>query len=149
MLDLKEQLQEDLMAVLDGLPNKAISAACQIVVDRFNEHQIDPIDPIEPIDPIVENALVLSTSHLPCERPDWGTMGHGLSDDQMIDFVMVCNPTYDDVPSLIEKINTFAYSHDVPSWIEKINTFAYNHGCTFIVFDPDGIELPEFEKYDW
>jgi len=37
VLDLKEQLQEDLMAVLDGLPSEVITAACQIVVDRFNE----------------------------------------------------------------------------------------------------------------
>ena len=34
-LDMCEQLQEDLMTVLDGLPNEAIGMACQVVLNRL------------------------------------------------------------------------------------------------------------------
>lgn len=33
--DLREQMQEDLRTVLDGLPAQAIDAACQVVVNRL------------------------------------------------------------------------------------------------------------------
>lgn len=38
MIELREQLQEDLRTVLEGLPEQAIDAACEAVVNRFNEY---------------------------------------------------------------------------------------------------------------
>ena len=35
-LEQREQMQEDLMCVLDGLDNEVIDNACQVVVDRVN-----------------------------------------------------------------------------------------------------------------
>ena len=36
LLDQQEQMQEDLMCVLDGLEERVITNACQVVVDRVN-----------------------------------------------------------------------------------------------------------------
>ena len=33
----RESIQEDLMTLMDGLPNEAQERACQIVVDNFNK----------------------------------------------------------------------------------------------------------------
>lgn len=34
--NVREQIQEDLLALLDGLPDEAQTRACQIVVDNLN-----------------------------------------------------------------------------------------------------------------
>ncbi len=35
--ELSEVIQEDLLTLMDGLPNEAQNRACQIVVDRVNQ----------------------------------------------------------------------------------------------------------------
>ena len=35
--ELSECIQEDLLVLMDGLPNEAQTRACQIVVDRVNQ----------------------------------------------------------------------------------------------------------------
>jgi hypothetical protein len=39
MNDLSELIQDDIRCLLDGLPDELITAACQIVVDRFAAHE--------------------------------------------------------------------------------------------------------------
>ena len=34
---LREQLQEDIITICEGIDSKQVDALCQIVVDRFNE----------------------------------------------------------------------------------------------------------------
>lgn len=38
MLNLSELIQDSLMAVLDGLPDLAVNAACKVVVDNVNAY---------------------------------------------------------------------------------------------------------------
>jgi hypothetical protein len=40
--DLKELIQDDIIAALDGLPEEVITHACQVVVDRFNAVKPQP-----------------------------------------------------------------------------------------------------------
>jgi len=37
--ELKEQIQEDIIAVLDGEDQDMINAICQIIVDRFKQFE--------------------------------------------------------------------------------------------------------------
>ena len=37
MRNTRETIQENLLVLLDGLPNEAQTAACQIIVDAFND----------------------------------------------------------------------------------------------------------------
>jgi hypothetical protein len=38
LIELREQIQHDLITLMDGLPDELITAACQVVVDRVNEY---------------------------------------------------------------------------------------------------------------
>lgn len=47
----REQIQEDIMSFLDGLPKSMIGEVCQIVVDNFNKYgltQPQPSDTVKP-----------------------------------------------------------------------------------------------------
>ena len=35
--EVQEQIQEDLLTYLDGLPNEMLNQVCQIVVDNFHK----------------------------------------------------------------------------------------------------------------
>ncbi len=37
--ELKEQIQEDIIAILDGENQDMVNAICQIIVDRFNQFE--------------------------------------------------------------------------------------------------------------
>ena len=37
--ELKEQIQEDIITILDGENQDMINAICQIIVDRFNQFE--------------------------------------------------------------------------------------------------------------
>ena len=37
LLDVRQLIQDDLLCLMDGLPNEAQIAACQIVVDRMEQ----------------------------------------------------------------------------------------------------------------
>ena len=38
--EVQEQIQEDLLTYLDGLPNEMLNQVCQIVVNNFNSTNI-------------------------------------------------------------------------------------------------------------
>lgn len=42
--DLREQIQDDIITVMDSYDDEIIDALCQIVVDRFKEYDVSSSD---------------------------------------------------------------------------------------------------------
>ena len=80
---------------------------------------------------VLRTVLELSTAHMPCSRPTWGSIR---ACDTEYGWIVYIAPGYADI---------------APKWLRPIVALALEHGCFAINFDCNGDTVACFPTYKW
>ena len=93
----------------------------------------------------IDKMLTVSTAHISAESNDWlARAGSGSEASDIVVYLKADEGYFIYVPERSDFIEK-----DIPGDIVKCMELACENGCSWLCLDRDGMEVDEFEVYDW